>query len=103
MFNMIKKQITDVSEFKDPFTKDSVEWINIELHNCTSPIFRDGYLHEATVYLKNGNTGLLELEFEHFSVLKKAVSGANSGCYSLSYLLIFSSVKMPIKSKCLNT
>ena len=47
---------TELSDFKDPFTKEGVSWINISLHKDKSRMFREDCHHKATVYLKNGNT-----------------------------------------------
>ena len=44
------------SEFKDPFTNDSVDRVYYEFHKNKSNIFRGGCFHKATVYLENGNT-----------------------------------------------
>lgn len=44
-----------ISELKDPFSKDGVERISIELCKSTS-LFRDGKRHKAVVHFTNGAT-----------------------------------------------
>lgn len=56
MFNLTSRSDNkSLSEFVDPFNKDGVDYISIQLCKRKS-MFRDNKLHKATVYLKNGNT-----------------------------------------------
>lgn len=44
------------SEFKDPFTNDSIDRVYYEFHKQRSTMFRGGCFHRAVVHLENGNT-----------------------------------------------
>lgn len=43
------------SEFKNPFTVDSIDRVYYEFHKDKS-FFRKNCFHQATIYMKNGTT-----------------------------------------------
>jgi len=62
------------SEFKDPFTHDSVDWVTFNFHKKRSRMFRNGCFHEAIVRLENGNTsGKQEFYDDDPDMLRKKV------------------------------
>ena len=78
MFNILGNNDEEESKkaidtFKDPFTKDNVDRINITLTNSKS-FFREGFKNSAEIHFENGNTsGRHEVYSDSFPDLMKQV------------------------------